>query len=192
MTDPDDLESLLAPRPTPEPRPGFEATLFAQTERALARGRHLRCTGRAAVVAGVFGVGGLLGWGLRPVPPAPEIDPAVPRVEVVTVPVVVPVPVPAESAPVAEVSTEPTTAAAAELLAEQADDPARAARLYRLAGDRFLLDAQDFRNSRRCYRLSLARAGDGGLRPAADDSWLLADLKVSLLKERHDATKNDG
>jgi len=92
MTDPDDLESLLAPRPTPEPRPGFEATLFAQTERALARGRHLRCTGRAAVVAGVFGVGGLLGWGLRPVPPAPEIDPAVPRVEVVTVPVVVPVP----------------------------------------------------------------------------------------------------
>jgi hypothetical protein len=188
MTDPDDLEPLLAPRPQPAPRPGFDAALFARTERALARGRQLRRAGRAAVVAGVFVVGGLAGWELRP---EPRVE-LVPVAEVVTVPVVVPVPVPAESAPVAVAPAEPTTAAAAELLAEQADDPARAARLYRLAGDRFLLDAQDFRNARRCYRLSLARAGVAGLSPAADDSWLLADLKVSLQKERDDATKNDG
>ena len=102
------------------------------------------------------------------------------------------VPVPGESSPVAAAPTEPPSAAAAELLAEQADDPARAARLYRLAGDKFLLDAQDFINARRCYRLGLARAGDGGLSPAADDNWLLAELKVTLLKERRDATKNDG
>lgn len=189
MIEPDDLEPLLAPRPTPASDAGAHAALFARTERVVARGRQLRRAGRAAAVVGVFVVGWFAGSCLRPEPPTRNVVPAVLRVEVVTVPVVVPVPLQSESGPVAAL---PATAAAAELLAEQADDAARAARLYRLAGDRFLHDTQDFRNARRCYRLSLARAGDGGLWPAADDSWLLTELKLSLLKERRDATKNDG
>lgn len=192
MTDPDDLESLLAPQPTPAPRPAFDAAVLARTERVLARGRRLRQTGLAAAVGAVFVAGWLAGWGIRTEPEPRVLVPTVLQVEVVPVLLVVPVPVPSESGPVAAAPTEPATAATAELLAEQADDPARAANLYRLAGDRFLLDAQDFRNARRCYRLSLARAGDGGLVPTPDDSWLLAELKLSLLKERHDATQNDG
>lgn len=190
MTDPDDLAPLLAPRPTPAPRPGFDADLLARTEHALARGRRLRRLARAAAAAAVFAASGLAGWAVKP---GAAAGPA-PAAEVVTVPVVVPVPLPRESdpGPVAAAEPEPATAAAAELLAEQADDPARAAGLYRLAGDKYLNDRQDFRNARRCYRLFLSRAGGTGLSPAAADSWLLAELKVSLLKERLDATKNDG
>ncbi|MBN9517813.1 hypothetical protein J0H58_04715 [bacterium] len=190
MTDPDDLAPLLTPRPAPAP--GFDAALFTRTERALARGRRVRRLGRAAVVVGVFAVGGLVGWASKPTAAEQPVR-VVAHVEVVAVPVVVPVPV-GESPPVsvAAADPEPATAAAAELLAEQADDPARAARLYRLAGDKYLRDAQDFRNARRCYRLFLGRAGAGGLSPAAADNWLLAELKVSLSKERTDATKNDG
>ena len=193
MTDPDDLEPLLAPRPAPAPRAGFDAELFARTERVLARRRLLRRVTRAAAAGAVFTVG----WwtGAVPQQPAPlegqfhRFQP----IQVVTVPIVVPVPIAAsEPGPIAVTEPDPATADAAELLAEQADDPARAARLYRLAGDKYLLDRQDFRNARRCYRLFLARAGAAGLTPAGEDSWLLADLKVSLLKERHDATQNDG
>ncbi len=192
MTDPDDLAPLLAPRPAPGPRAVFEAALFARTEQALARGRRVRRLSRAAAVVGVFAAGGLVGWASKPTAAEQPVR-AVARVEVIAVPVVVPVLV-GESppAPVAVADLEPDTAAAAELLAEQADDPARAARLYRLAGDKYLRDVQDFRNARRCYRLFLGRAGAGGLSPAAADNWLLAELKVSLSKERTDATKNDG
>ncbi|HEX4611611.1 MAG TPA: hypothetical protein VH092_25675 [Urbifossiella sp.] len=192
MTDPDDLESLLVPRPAPAPRPDFDAALLARTERALARGRRARQLSRAAAVAAVFAAGGLAGWVVKPAPPE-RLVPAPAQIEVVTVPVVVPVPVAAsDPGPVAASDPEPATAAAAELLAEQADDPARAARLYQLAGDKYLLDAQDFRNAGRCYRLFLTRAGDGGLSPTPADSWLLVELKVSLLKERHNAAKNNG
>lgn len=193
MTDPDDLEPLLAPKLVPAPRPGFDAALFARTERTLARGRRVRRATRVVAAATVFAAGWWAGQGQREPVPAETLVLRFRPVEVVAVPVVVPVPVPAsEPGPAASATPEPATAAAAELLAEQADDPIRAADLYRLAGDKYLLDAQDFRNARRCYRLFLTRAGDPGLSPAAADSWLLAELKVSLLKERRDATKNDG
>jgi hypothetical protein len=193
MTDPDDLEPLLAPRPAPAPRAGFDAELFARTERALTRGRRLRQGTRAAVAAAVFAAGWWMGSGQeQPVPTENQFLRFRP-VEVVTVPIVVPVPSAAsDPGPIAAKEPDPATPDAAELLAEQADDPDRAARLYRLAGDKYLLDRQDFRNARRCYRLFLGRAGDAGLAAAADDSWLLAELKVSLQKERTDATRNDG
>lgn len=181
-TDPDDLDALLAPRPAPPADP----ELFARTERALARGRQLRHVGRVAVGVGVFAAGLALGWVAKPDAPV-----RVPPADVIPVPIVVPVPV-GESGPGPVGTAAPATAGAAELLAEQADDPAEAARLYRLAGDKFLNDTQDFRNARRCYRLFLARAGDTGLSPAAADSWLLADLKTTIAKERTDATKTDG
>jgi hypothetical protein len=178
----DDLDELLAPRPVPP----ANADLFARTERALARGRQLRQVGRVAAGLGVFALGLTLGWVAKPDAPVRAPSP-----DVISVPVVLPVPV-GGSDPGPVVKAEPATAGAAELLAEQADDPAEAARLYRLAGDKFLNDTQDFRNARRCYRLFLARAGDTGLSPAAADTWLLADLKATIRKERTDATKNDG
>ena len=61
-------------------------------------------------------------------------------------------------------------------------------RLYRLAGDKYLIDRQDYRNAARCYRLFLARAGDPGLAPDPGDTWLLTSLKNAAYKEKVDAT----
>ena len=97
MIDSDDLEPLLTPRPAPGLRPGFDAALFTRTERALARGRRLRRLGRAAAVAGVFAVGWVAGWGVRPDSAVQQVTPAVLRLKGVTVPVVGSLPLPAGS-----------------------------------------------------------------------------------------------
>src|SRR5207248_5358327 len=127
----------------------------------------------AAGIAAVFAAGVAVGSAGRkshelPVPP---LGPVVPP-EVVVVPVVVPVPA-AGPTPVQASPEAPLTAGQYELRAELADDPAEVARLYRLAGDRYLNDLEDYRNAARCYRLFLARAGDAGLSPAPGDTWLL-------------------
>jgi hypothetical protein len=77
------------------------------------------------------------------------------------------------------------------LQAEQQDDPGVAARIYRQAGDAFLRD-QDYPNATRCYRLYLARAGDGALDLDSADSWLLVSLKNAAFREKTDVEKNDG
>ncbi len=79
----------------------------------------------------------------------------------------------------------------AELRAEQADDRAEAARLYRQAGNAFLRD-QDYANATRCYRLYLARSGDTALSLDTDDSWLLVSLKNAAFKEKIHVAKIDG
>ena len=198
MTDPtpDDLTDVLAPLPTPPGRADARAALFARTERALARGRFLRRLTNASVVVAVFVGGALLGWAARPERVVVRVEHVPAQPEVVVVPVVVPVPVSATPSAVPDPSptarVEPLTAARAELLAEQTDDRAAAARLYRTAGDKYLTDAEDYRNAARCYRLFLARAGDAGLSFEADDSWLLTSLKNTAFKEKNRVAKTDG
>ena len=63
--------------------------------------------------------------------------------------------------------------------------------MYRIGGDAYL-DAQDYSNAARCYRLFLARAGDTALSPATGDTWLLTSLKNAAFKEKLDAPKTDG
>jgi hypothetical protein len=75
--------------------------------------------------------------------------------------------------------------------AELADDPAESARGYRAAGDRYL-DAQDYPNAARCYRIYLDRAGATALNPRPGDSWLLISVKNVAFQEKSDATKRDG
>ena len=82
----------------------------------------------------------------------------------------------------------PPSASEMELRAEQMDDRAEAARLYRTAGDSFLRD-EDYTNATRCYRVFLARAGDDGLSPEQGDSWLLTSLKNAAFQEKVDAPK---
>jgi hypothetical protein len=89
-------------------------------------------------------------------------------------------------------SPDPPTAAAAELRAELADDPTEAARLYRMAGDKYLGDRADYANATRCYRLYLIRAGDAGLTPEPTDTWLLTSLKNSAFKEKLNVAKTGG
>lgn len=193
MTDPipelpDDLDGLLAP-PAAGPAPELRDALFRRTERTLARGRLVRRLTTAGLIAAVFVVGGLLGWVAKPDRETVRVERVPSPPEVVTVPVVVPVPVPESPEPP---RTEIATAAQAELLAEQADDRAEAARLYRLAGDRYLDDDQDYRNAARCYRLFLARVGDNGLSSDPADTWLLTSLKNAAFKEKFDVLKTDG
>ena len=185
--EPDELADVLAPRPG-TPSPEFRAELLRRTERHLARVRWVRRGAKAVAVAAVF----LAGWFARSSSVPPPLPASVPDPVVVPVVVLVPVPTPA---PVADAPGSPEQApgspAAAELLAEQADDRAEAARLYRVAGDAFL-GRQDYPNAARCYRLFLARSGDTGLSLEPADSWLLTSLKNAAFKEKTDAPKTDG
>jgi hypothetical protein len=201
MSEPhDDLDDILAPKPVPESA-GLRDALFRQTAHRLARRvvvrRVAKITAALTAVAAVFVVGAAAGWVTkipdpgRPDPLGPLSPNVAPVVVTVVVPVPVPVPLPDPSARIA-VTPDPPTAAAAELRAEQADDPQEAARLYRLAGDRYLNDLDDYANAARCYRLYLARAGDAGLTPEPGDTWLLTSLKNAAFKEKRNASKSDG
>ncbi|HEY1188421.1 MAG TPA: hypothetical protein VGE74_12285, partial [Gemmata sp.] len=71
-------------------------------------------------------------------------------------------------------------------------DPRASAHLYRRAGDAYLTAQQDYANAARCYRLFLARAGDGAMAPEPNDSWLLTSIKNTAFKEKIHATGTDG
>jgi hypothetical protein len=188
MTEPpDDLEELLAPRPSTS-SPSLRDALLRQTERRHALGRRLRLAVRSGAIAGVLAVGGVAGWLSRGPDSSPGRAEAV--VEVIPVPVLVPV-LPRQADDASGSPAPPPSASAAELRAEQEDDPRVAARLYRQAGDAFLRD-QDYPNATRCYRLYMTRAGDAGLALDSEDTWLLVSLKNAAFKEKVHATKNDG
>ena len=197
MTDPtpDDLDRLLAPQPG-GPRPGLRESVLRETERILWRGRWLRRAAKAGAVAAVFAIGGVVGWQARP--ERIVVETVTLPAEVISIPVIVPVevPVPIESpvpAPQAAVAAVvPMSASAAELLAEQADAPGEATRLYRHAGDLYLNDIQDYRNAARCYRIFLDRAGEAGLKTDPADTWLLTSLKNKAFQEKFHVAKTDG
>ena len=168
-----DAADLLAPDPPP-PDPARRAELLALTTRRLADRRFK--PGRALVPLATLAAGVALGWQLRP---TPEV-----RVERVEVPVEVRVEVPVSTpGPVAVAAPEPPTPERVELAAELADDRAEAARLYRAAGDLFLESRRDYAQAARCYRISLAAAPPADRRVGAGDTWLMAQMKVSLNRE---------
>ncbi len=162
----DPLEDLLAP-PTAASDDSFRRNVLAQTVRVLRRRRIWRGLLRAAGLVFCYGAGLLTMYVLRPAPqPAPQ-------------PAVV---APAPTAP----------AAAPSALAQEwdaVDNPDRADKLYRAAGDRYLAQESDPRAAVRCYGNALSA------RPAADltiepgDSWLLMAIKDARQRERRDAKR---
>lgn len=182
----DDLADVLAP-PATGSDAALRATVLKLTQRRFKHARWLRAARRVAAVAVLFVTGGAVGWFARP----EREFPLGPAPEVIVVPLILtfpegsspPVRVPEPNVPVAVLS-----ASEAELRAEQADDRTQAAKLYRVAGDSFLR-AEDYANATRCYRLFLTRAGDTGLSPEIEDSWLLTSLKNAAYKEKTDAPK---
>lgn len=185
--EPDELDELLAPPPAGD-TPGLRDALLRRTQRRIAFGRCARRAGKLAVVAAVFAVG--VGFGMWRAPRERETV-LVPQVERVFVPVPVPVPVLNPSAEPQPAPDATRSAKVIELDAEQADE-ARAAALYRQAGDAYLSAEQDYANAARCYRLFLARGGDSALVPESSDSWLLTSLKNAAFKEKTHATSVDG
>ncbi|HEV3383550.1 MAG TPA: hypothetical protein VG097_01980 [Gemmata sp.] len=189
MTDPnDDLGEILAPR-TGHPSTDLRQKLLRQTESRLVRQSWVRLGVRSGLIIAVFLIGALTGWLARPVPlpePGNVLEP-----EVVIVPVVVPVLAPAESESTGTREiTRQLSGYQTELQAEQEDDPKSAAKLYKLAGDAFLLE-QDYPNASRCYRLFIVRGGDTALSLNPDDSWLLTSLKNAAFLEKAHVQKTD-
>jgi len=178
---PDDLESLLAPRPV-NASAHLQANIRRRTEGVLKRRRIVRRISKVGIIAAVFWAGIALGRNtatpkiVYPVGPLPLVRP-----KVETPPAPQPLPEP-----------EPETAGLAELLAEQATDRSEAARLYRLAGDKYLNDLQDYRNAARCYRLYLGQAGDDALQLQTTDTWLLTSVKNAAFQEKYDDANRGG
>ena len=177
MTD----DELLTPKP-PIPNPDLRADLLARTARRVPRAAWQRRATWAAACLACFG----LGWAIAHLRPGPE-----PVVRYVEVPVA---PAPVAPAPVADASGSsgpppPAPVAVArspaelELEAEQIAERAEAARRFRAAGDRYLLDRADYRAALRCYRNFLDEADPADRAVAADDTWLLASLKRAREQE---------
>jgi hypothetical protein len=59
--------------------------------------------------------------------------------------------------------------------------------LYRLAGDRYLKDANDVESALRCYRLALDSGSQQDLPISPEDSWLLMAAKEARQKEKRHA-----
>jgi hypothetical protein len=169
---PDDLDDLLAPRPT-DPRADHLAAILRQTGRVVTLRRWVR-RAKFGVAAAVLLAGGTLGgWVAKPTPTPVREFVAVP------VPFVLAPAEPPEVIP----SGEAITAEQYELKAEQAS-AAEAARLYKLAGEWFE-KSYDFAQARRCYRLHLLAAPTERA-VSTDDSWLLISLKTSQLETDRD------
>jgi hypothetical protein len=193
IDEPDDLEAILGPTTAASASPKLPDAIFVQTERVLHRRRLLSRMGKVGSIAAVLALG--IGLGRLTVPrpaPGPVFTNQDRSPDVIVVPLVVPVPEISSASPVMAKAAEPATASQAELLAEQADDRGEAARLYRLAGDRYLNDVQDYQNAARCYRLFLSRAGEPALQPEPRDTWLLTSLKNAVFKEKFNVAKIDG
>jgi hypothetical protein len=187
MNDPtDDLADVLASQ-AGSPSPALQEAILRLTERRLVRDRLWRRATNVALVALIFLVGGVVGWVCRPVPESVSVPAPTPEVIVVPVVVAVPVPAPATT-PSPSTGIASLSAGEAELRAEQMDDRAEAAKLYRTAGDTFLRN-EDYANATRCYRLFLSCAGDTGLSPESNDTWLLTSLKNAAFKEKTNAPK---
>lgn len=181
----DDFDELLAP-PTGDETPGLREVILRRTQGRLVRAKWVRRGTRAAAVAGLLALG--VGAGQWRTPAERERVVVVREVETVAVPVPVFVPVAVPSGDPAPVAPRAVAAARLELDAEQADDPAEAAKLYRQAGDAYLAREQDYVNAARCYRLFLARSAGTALSPESSDSWLLTSLKNAAFKEKVHAT----
>jgi len=179
----DDLESLLAPRPAIVPAQ-LQESIRRRTEGVLKRRRIVRRMGKVGVVAVVFAAGVAFERSISDPKPINSVQPnsAVP-----TQPQRETSPAPQQSP-----QPEPKTAASAELLAEQATDRGDSARLYRLAGDKYLNDQQDYRNAARCYRLYLGHAGDDALQLQLTETWLLTSVKNAAFQEKYDDANRGG
>ncbi|MGL4424144.1 MAG: hypothetical protein ACRCZF_26045 [Gemmataceae bacterium] len=164
---PDDLEQWLAP-PGGLPPANIEAILTA-TVPLLPVSRPRTSLRTAALVGGALAAGVLAGWFGKPTPEPTTVEI---RVEI---PVRVEVPVPGTAAEFVAAEAPPTPEQL-ELTAEQTDEAAARAALYRQAGDLFL-DQSDINGALRCYRLHLTIGGAAVRSATPTDPWLLRRMK---------------
>lgn len=172
---PDDLHELLAPRHAQAQDATLLATIQRRTARVFIRRKWVRRGESVTVCLALLAIGAIGGWIAKPSP--------IPGCEFVAVPV--PIVLPPTEPPAPQPTEADITAEQYELKAEQAT-AVEAARLYKLAGERFEKQ-YDFAQATRCYRLYLLAAPNERV-VSTDDSWLLISMKSSQHKETdHDA-----
>lgn len=159
MTD----DELLAPKPVAANQPLRDA-IFARCSGEVRWRRRGRILSRSAVCLACFACGVATNW----LQSEPE-----PRVVLRHVPADIEPPKPKEI-PKPALQLSPSEL---ELEAEKTLVRAESAKLFRQAGDRYVLDLADYRAALRCYRNFLDDADLDELNVSADDTWLLTSLK---------------
>jgi hypothetical protein len=164
MTD----DELLTPK-SADANDALKAALLARTSRRVRMTRRLRIATRVAAGLACFAAGVATTF-LRPesqsVTTVASVRTTVAAFE------------PAPPAPPRTLSP-----AELELEAEKATVKAESARLFREAGNRFLLDHADYRGALRCYRNFLNEADPADRAVSAEDTWLLTSLKRAREQE---------
>jgi hypothetical protein len=166
----DDLKPLLAaPVVQPLSIDCQRAALLSATSERLQRRvlwqHRWRRLGTVGLIGAAFGIG----WWAKPTQ-APEtvivrhVVPATPSLPEATPP--------SETMPLA-LSIDQL-----EMQAEIAPTRAEAARLYRLAGDRFYHEARDYPEAARCYQLHLSNATPEQRAIDGSECWMLMSLKT--------------
>jgi hypothetical protein len=173
----EELEPLLRPGP-PAREPGqLRQDLLRQTTGVLrGRARARRLAAAAALVAcyaaGLATMHFAGPWLQRPADPPPRVAPGPPG--------------PAEDRP----GAFPPNVVAARL--EQQGETAAGrerARIFQLAGTRYLEESCDIRSALRCYANALD--DDTEMTPNPQDHWLLMALRDARQKEKADAKNSD-
>ncbi len=157
------------------PRELHDALLERTTALVRSRARRKRL-GRLAAVAVAYAAGLATTWAARPA----QFLPAGPRPGTVETPLVVKQP----TSPAEETLTDLASLPPAELRRLVPDAPQEEqVRLLQLAGDRYLYSSADVASALDCYRQVLELTPREKLgRPGPQDSWLLAELKLSALE----------
>jgi hypothetical protein len=171
MSDTPDPCDLLFPPGPPHGDERLRETLRLQTTRAVRWRRWRNRVGLVAAVAAIY-LAGLL-------TPRPFGSPPIPER---------PVERPVEPGPAGPTPPE-SIASALDLEYRALESEQGRAELYRIAGDRYLLE-KDMASAVRCYRLALDESS-GDLAVQAEDTWLLIALKDARKKEKANAIVRD-
>ncbi len=184
----DELESFLEPR-RDEPDPQTRQAIWSRTARVLGRRRWVRRAGAVTALAACY-VGGLLTMRFSLPPTVVEVE------RVVYQQVVDPPPEVTKAADVPKVEEKPATTlvvlSTVDLewrALETLEKPLRA-RLYLLAGDRYLQEENDAASAARCYRLALEASPRQDWKLAPNDNWLLMAVKEAQQKEKANVRSN--
>jgi hypothetical protein len=174
--DPDPLAPWLAVSRSPDADvAALRQTVLKRTTRILRHRRWSRRAAIAAALAACYAAGVASTYWLRPTAPAEVI---------IVEKSPEPAPSPAATAPH---EAEPSAIA---LEWQAVESPNKRVELYRLAGDRYLVESNDMEAALRCYRQMLNAGSEKDLVISPDDNWLLMALKDARLKEKLDAKSN--
>jgi hypothetical protein len=157
--------------------------LLGETRRVLRRRRRLRRAGYVAALVACYTAGVLTtpNWQNKP-PAIVDLAQSEQATSVKPEPIIRTSPEPSAQASLSLLDDPDVPVTVVERIAAQSTD--QRSRLYRRAGDRYLVDLGDIESAMRCYRRALDAGREQELLVASDDNWLLIALKQARQKEK--------